>query len=149
MDTVQPVPNEGERKIHECGSRRASHSAAHVKVGHRLFEQRLVGAVDQVESPGEVAQTRGDPVDGVLHRVRPQAGGSEEREHAGPAHRLDELGGTHAVGHRSGRITEADAVVAGETGSAEVSGSAGGAQSEEGKSVNLGIPTDLDGSANR
>ena len=91
MDTVQPVSNEGERQIHVGGSRYASHSATHVKVGHRVLEQWLVWAVDQVESPGETAQARGDPVDGVLHRIRPQARSSEECEHSGAAHRLDEF----------------------------------------------------------
>ena len=146
---MQPVSNEGERQIHVGGGRYASHPAAHVKVGDRFFEQRLVWAVDQIESPGEIAQTRRDPVDGVLHRVRPQARGSEEGEHSGAAHRLDEFGGADAVRHGAGQITEADAVVARETGRAEVLGSAGGAHSEEREPMKSGISAHFNGSALR
>ena len=128
-DPPDPVADHGQGQV-EIGRRLDQPDLpAKVEVDHRRFERRVVRAVDQVVT---ARQARGfQPVDRGLDRPEREARGAEDPEHAGAAHRLDDLGRADPVGHRAGDVGEAEAVVVAKGGVAQGLGAAGGEVAED------------------
>ena len=85
---------------HVGGGAHATDSFAQVQVRDGLFQVGLVGAVDQVGSPGQTlpkcALQFGDS---RLHPLEGQSCGSEEAHKSSVSHRAHQTGGGDAVGH--------------------------------------------------
>ena len=75
-----------------------------VQLDRPLLQNRLIGAVDQVEQIGSFWQAGLDPEDGSLDPRRAQPGRAKRAQQPGPAQGDHQLFGGDPVGHRPGII---------------------------------------------
>ncbi len=126
MDAVQAIAHHRQRQIEKRRRLDKSNAAAEIKINDGAFEARLARTVDEVEPVGRLAEIFLNTVESGLNGLHRQAGGSKKCQHAGSAHRFDDVRRADTVGHRSGQVRITNAMIAAKSRIAEVLQTVGG-----------------------
>ena len=120
VDPRQPVPDQGQGQVQVGRRADAAHAALEIQRDDRLFDLRLAGRVDQVDSPRRIPHVALDPLDRGRDLVDGEPRRAEEAEHPAPSHRHHQLDAGDPVGHGPRDVGVAHAVGGPEDGVPEL-----------------------------
>ena len=112
VNAMRAVADNRQRQAEKRRRADMAETAPQIQIGDRLFQVRLVRAVNQVEAIRQIAEIAGNTVKRGFDGVERQSGRAEKANHAMFAHLFNDVGGRDGVRHRSGGAGVTQAVFA-------------------------------------